>query len=175
MNYLQKFVFIVLLLTTISVTSQAVDTSKSKVLFSVSNFGLNTVKGRFTGMEGKVDINRNSLNSSMIEVCLKTNTIDTENSKRDDHLKNEDFFEVSTYPNICFNSEKIEKTTNGYIAKGALEMHGVSKTVSIPFTYTNNQFEGSFTIKRKDYNIGLESNNFSVGKEVKIEILCYIE
>jgi len=54
---------------------------------------------------------------------------------------------------IKFTSSSITKTASGYEAKGILDMHGVQKEVSIPFTFENNVFAGSFEVNRIDYNI----------------------
>lgn len=154
--------------------SQSIDTDQSIITFSVSNMKLNTVKGTFTGMMGDVIFNPNDLPSSKFDVCIDAKSIDTGNAKRDKHLRNEDFFEVETYPQICFKSSTITKTSDGYKVKGMLTMHGVSKTVEIPFTYNSKQLIGDIKLNRLDYKVG-GSGGFMVGKEITIQIKCVLK
>lgn len=165
-------VFILIL--SLNVQGQSVKTTDSKVEFSVSSMGFKTVKGTFSGMKGDVAINTNDLSVSNIEVCIDANTVNTDSEKRDAHLKNEDFFDVEKYPTICFKSTDITKTSVGYKTKGILTMHGVSKTVEIPFTYQNNKISGSISLKRKDYGIGEDYGGFMVGKSIDIKIICVV-
>ena len=131
---LRKISFCVLVLvSSFGLSGQTINTDDSKVTFSVSNMAFNTVTGSFKGMEGTIHFLADDLTTSEIDVCIDASTVDTENEKRDEHLKNEDFFEVAKYPKICFKSSEIVKTTTGYKTTGILTMHGVSETVTIPF------------------------------------------
>ena len=78
-----------------------------------------TVNGSFTGMKGEI---------------------------RDDHLRNADFFHVEEYPVISFESSAVVLTSNGYLTRGILSMHGISKEVEIPFTYEAGLFSGSLDV-----------------------------
>lgn len=80
--------------------AQKIDTQRSKTKFSVSNLGFRTVEGTISGIQGNVIFNPTDLSSSIIDVTLDVSTINTDNEKRDEHLKKEDFFEVKTYPTI---------------------------------------------------------------------------
>lgn len=154
---------------------QTLDSDKSIVTFNVSNMALNTVEGSIKGMKGTLNFNPNNTDVSIFDVCIDASTIDTDNTKRDDHLKNEDFFEVDKYPSICFKSSQIIKTVSGFTTKGILTMHGVSKTIEIPFTYKDNELVGAFKIKRYDYKIGEGTGKFMVGNEISITILAVIQ
>jgi len=165
---------ILILVTSLGLNGQTINSEDSKVTFSVSNMAFNTVKGTFNGMEGEIYFSPNDLLASKFEVCIDASSINTGNQKRDKHLKNEDFFEVEKYPNICFKSTEVEKTTSGNKTKGILTMHGVSKKVEIPFTFKNNQFIGNFEVNRKDYKIGEGTGSFMVGKEIEIQIVCFV-
>lgn len=155
--------------------SQSLVSENSVVSFSISNMGFNTVKGTFKGMTGDITFNPNNTNASNFDVCIDASTVNTGNSKRDDHLKKEDFFEVATYPTICFKASEILKTSSGYQTTGILSMHGISKTVEIPFTYSNNQLVGEFEVNRLDYNVGVGTGGFMVGKEISIKILATLK
>lgn len=65
-------------------------------------------------------------------VDLKTASIDTDNAKRDDHLRSADFFEADTHPTISFKSTSFEKTGDKtFKLNGDLTMHGVTKPVTL--------------------------------------------
>ena len=155
--------------------AQTIDSNNSVVNFGISNMKWKTVEGTFSGMKGTIDFDENNLQNSSFNVCIDAATVNTKNEKRDAHLKNEDFFDVEKYPEICFTSSSIEKSSEGYLTKGTLTMHGVSKPVEINFTYTDNTFVGELTINRFDYKVGEGTNTFMVGEEATLEIICKLK
>ena len=100
---------------------------------------------------------------SKVSVTIKVASIDTKNEKRDGHLKSDEFFDAAKYPDIKFESTKIEKTKNGFVAHGDLTMRGVTKKVELPFEIagiiqdpwgnTRMGLEASLEVNRKDWNI----------------------
>ena len=165
---------LLLLSAQIAVGQQAINTRASKVTFDVSNMSVTSVDGTFSGMQGTIRFNPSDLSNATLDVCIQASSVDTENSQRDEHLQNEDFFEVDKYPTICFQSSAITRTSSGYLARGTLTMHGVTKTVSIPFTFANKTFTGELTIDRYDYDVG-PSSSWTVGREIEMEIVCVLQ
>ncbi|KAB1154200.1 YceI family protein [Tenacibaculum aiptasiae] len=163
-----------LLIVSIPINSQTIDTKNSNVSFSVRNMKIRTVKGTFTGMKGEVIFNQKDLSKSKFNICIDANTINTNNIKRDKHLKNEDFFDVEKFPKICFISKSIQKKKTTYLVNGNLTMHGITKNITIPLQFKNNQFIGSFKVNRTDYKIG-GKGGFMVGKEIEISINCKLQ
>lgn len=151
--------------------AQTIDTKDSNVSFTIQNMKIRTVEGTFTGMQGNIRFDKSDLSNSSFEVCIDTKTVNTENKKRDEHLKKEDFFYVEKYPTICFSSKSIKKSESKYLLNGNLTMLGVTRAVSIPISLGNNMISGVFTINRNDYNLGPDGG-FMVGKEVQITINC---
>lgn len=166
---------LVLSVFTLSAMAQNVNTAESNVSFELSNMKWKTVEGTFTGMTGTVTIDPENLDSSSIDVCIDAATVNTGNEKRDDHLRNEDFFEVETYASICFTSTNIVKTETGYTAKGNLTMHGVTLAVEIPLSVDGKTVTGSLTVNRYDYKVGEGYGTFMIGDEVAITITCVLE
>lgn len=162
---------IVLSMATHTTYSQNINSKASEVVFSISNMKFKTVEGTFSGMMGKINFDANNLETSSMNVCISSASVNTGNKKRDKHLRNEDYFETDKYPEICFTSNKIVKSSNGFIAVGELHLHGVNKPVEIPFLYEEKTFTGSFTIKRKDFEVG-GKGTFMVGDEVTLNIVC---
>lgn len=153
--------------------AQNINTTQSEVLFKIKNMKIRTVEGVFTGMTGFVDSSKDNINK--IEACIPANTVNTESKKRDEHLKNEDFFYVEKFPEICFTSSNVKHTNEGYLAYGELTLHGVSKHVEIPITKEGNKLKGSINLNRLDYKLGESTGTFMVGDEVEITIICVLE
>ena len=150
--------------------AQKIIDSESIVNFSLENRG-NEVTGTLGGLKGDVIFDQENLDKSSFNVTMDANTINTSNGKRDEHLKNEDFFETETYATISFVSSKIEKRAEKYIAIGSLSMHGISKDVEILFTTIEEKgrqrLHGNFVLDHADYGIGKNRN-------VSITITCVV-
>ncbi|ADY53238.1 YceI family protein [Pseudopedobacter saltans DSM 12145] len=172
---MKKVIITSLLTVFISVISfaRSINTEKSVVNFKISNMKVNVVRGTFSRMTGEVDFNPNKISTSSFDVCIDATTVNTDNKKRDKHLRSEDYFDVKKYPTICFKSTTVVKTDKGYIVSGALTMHGVTQNVQIPFTLSQNTFKGSLIVKRLDYKIG-NSGTFLMGNEAEIIIVAVL-
>ena len=155
--------------------AQTIDATKSYVAFSISKLDVNTVEGQFTGMTGKVKFNESNPLKSSFDVCVDASTVKTDSEKRDKHLKTEDFFHVTKFPNICFKSKKVVKTDAGYSVEGSLTMIGVTKNVSIPFSYANKTLTGNFIVKRGDFNLAPSKGALQIGEEVTLKIVCTLQ
>ncbi len=175
---MHKILLIVSIFFSISISSAQKFTpidAESKVSFVIKNFGLK-VDGQLKGIKGAISFDPNALNNSAFNVSLNANTINTDNSARDKHLRKEDYFHVEKFPTISFASTKISKTgTAGkYIVAGNLTMKGNTKPIEFEFTAnpSNNgyTFKGSFTINRRDFNVGGKSLPLSDMLTVNLEI-----
>jgi polyisoprenoid-binding protein YceI len=131
----------------------------SKLSFSIET-RFNTVKGKFTGITGKLlDYKKGK---AIIEVDIST--IDTGNSKRDDHLKDADFFDIAKFPKAIFEflSISVSDDPSVLIAKGKLTIKGISKEYEFPVTRKEDadsaELEGGIPVNRKDF--GLEYDSF---------------
>ena len=158
--------------------AQTLDETKSVVNFSVSNLGINTVNGTFTGMKGVVKFDPANPAQSRFETSVSAATIHTGNEERDAHLKNEDFFEVEKYPIIRFQSQNIKKSGTGYEVSGTLTIKDVSQQVAIPFSVKKSGSEttltGNLKVNRKEYGLGSSYGSFMIGSEIKVQIVCVV-
>jgi len=114
-----------------------IDQSHTYVDFSIRHI-LSNSKGNMNHINGSI-IFAEDLQNSSINITIDANSISTQNENRDSHLKGEDFFDVANFPEITFTSDRIEKTENGYVAKGVLILKGISKDVDLNFNYYGNQ------------------------------------
>ncbi len=150
----------------------------SHVEFSVKNFGIHTVEGRFKNFAGVIAYDSSDVTRSRVTVTMPVVSVDTGIEKRDKHLQKEEFFDASHFPEITFQSLRIEKNGEGYILVGPLTMKGQTKEVQLPFTFSLSKStegaqtlraEARGTIKRRDFGIDYGSN-FSVSNEVQMVI-----
>lgn len=155
-----------------------IDKPHSDIAFTVIHMGLTRVHGKFDDFDGTVKVDAKKPESSSVAFTIKTDSINTSNDKRDAHLKTPDFFDTAKYPEITFKSTKIAKKGKGFVATGTFTLHGVSKTITLPFTVigpvkgleggTHIGVETSTTIKRSDY--GMNKYPGVVGDAVAITI-----
>lgn len=175
---MKQLTLLIALLTAFAFCSQAlaqtIISEESSVTFSISNYKFNTVDGVFEGVSGTVIFDKDNLSNSSIKACVSSIAISTGNGTRDKHLRTDDFLASETFPDICFTSSSIKKSDTNYIAIGELNLHGITKTVEIPFSQVENTFTGSFVIKRTDFGVG-GSGTFMVGDEISIKIVCKIK
>lgn len=148
----------------------AIDTSQSKVSFTIKKLGLITIKGTIFDLQGTIIFKENDLESSNFKVSISPVTIDTGNAKRDEHLKSNDFFYVKEFPQISFQSTSIQKENDHFLADGELTLLNKTKNVRIPFTVKDGTLIGNFNINRLDYQLGKKFPTIIVGKSVQINI-----
>ncbi len=123
--------------------------------------------GVFTGLKGNISFDENDLSTAKFDVTVDASTINMGNGMENTKAKGEQYFDVAKYPTIAFTSTKVVKTATGYEATGTLTMHGTQKPLTIPFTFTNNTFKGSFSVNRIEYGVGVAGHAESV---LKIEL-----
>lgn len=128
-------------------------------------------EGVFTSLKGDILFDEKNLEASKFSVIVDAASINTGNGLKNKHAKSEKWFDVEKYPSIKFTSSKISKTANGYEATGILDMHGVQKELTMPFTFQNNTFKSTFNISRVDYKIGsTEGMSANAATILKVDI-----
>jgi polyisoprenoid-binding protein YceI len=136
-------------------------------------FSSNDPSGVFRGLKGNVSFDENNLAASKFDVSVDVSSINTGNGMKNTHAKSEKWFDSDKFPLISFTSSEISKTADGYLAKGSLEIHGVKKDFSMPFTFKKTDaggiFNSSFDINRLDYNINTAEPAHGAST-VKVEI-----
>ena len=114
--------------------------------------------GTLSGFEAIIKFDLEDLANSSIIGSVDANTINTDNEKRDEHLKSADFFETETYPKMSFSSTSFEMGESlvevNVIMKGTMTIKDVELDQSIVFSYQDKVFKGMTTINAGDYKIG---------------------
>jgi polyisoprenoid-binding protein YceI len=157
-----------------------VDKSHSKVGFAVTHMVVSETEGQFKDFDVTVNSTSDDFNGAAVEFSARTASVDTENEKRDNHLKSDDFFNSEKYPELKFKG-KLEKAGGKYQLKGDLTIRDVTKPVTLDVAYGGNvkAFGGeragfivNGTVKRFDYGLKwdkkIEDGSFIVGDDVKI-------
>lgn len=170
-------------LTQTDVQTYTIDPAHSRLGFVVRHLGFSKVRGSFEQFEGTIHLNPGDLSTLEAEATAKTETITTNDEKRDAHLRSADFFESETYPTITFKSTGVKGVSGStFTLVGDLTIHGVTKRVELegeylgegkdPWGGTRVAFEAQTTINRKDYglnwNVALEAGGFLVSEDVQI-------
>jgi polyisoprenoid-binding protein YceI len=160
------------------------DASHSSATFSVRHMLVTNVPGRFKEMAVTVDYDEADITKSSVKAVIKTASIDTDHQRRDDDLRSANFFDAANHPEITFESKRIEKRGDKFVAIGPLTMRGVSKEIELPFEILGKIKDqrgrarmgvaAAITIDRFDWGISwnrlLEGGGAVVGREVKIEL-----
>ena len=105
--------------------SWQLDAQRSSVEFRArSIWGLAAVKGHFADYQGHLDLSA----APAIELTIDAASLDTGNSKRDEHLRSADFFDVENHPRVRFVSESVQ------LHGDTLKVHGrlTARDRSIP-------------------------------------------
>ena len=139
-----------------------IDNDHTSLVFAVSHSGLSYTYGRFNKCVGDITVAERSEDQSF-NFTIATNSIDTNNLLRDDHLKGRDFFNAEVFPKIEFQSVEMTSEEDVYTAKGVLKMRGVEKDFSMKLTKigigagprgdSRIGFFSKFTIQRSDFGI----------------------
>ena len=162
----------------------SIDKAHSEVGFQVRHF-VSKVRGSFGDFTGTIQVDAAKPEASRVEFTVKVSSIDTNEPKRDAHLRSADFFDAEKHPEIRFVGKKIAPAGEGkYDVTGDLTMRGVTKEVTLPVAFTGllktpfgderAGFETSLTLNRKEFGISwnkaLDQGGFMLSDDVTISI-----
>jgi polyisoprenoid-binding protein YceI len=160
------------------------DLDHSIVGFDVAHMVVSRTNGRFTDFQGSVVMDPDTKEIKSIDAVIQTVSVNTNNKKRDDHLRSADFFDVAKYPTMTYKMKSYTKTGDQYTAIGDLTLRGVTKEITLsgtfngavadPFGNTRVGFTGEGTINRKDFGMQwtktMDKGGLVVGDTVKIKL-----
>ena len=141
-----------------------IDPTHSFVEFKIQHLGMSWLHGRFNDIKGTFSYDSAKQNDSKIQLEIDPASVDTNHAERDKHLRNEDFLDVSQFPTASFSSTSFIENAQGGTLSGMLNMHGVSKGISIdvvkvgegkdPWGGYRAGFSGSIELLRSDSELG---------------------
>ena len=190
MKKIQMLVSALVLMTSLSFgqIDWKVDNAHSSVNFSVTHLVISTVSGSFKNFDAVVKSSDDTFKDAVIEFTADVKSINTDNEKRDAHLKSDDFFNADKFPQIKFKGKSFKKVSgNKYKLTGDFTMRDVTKTITLdvvlngvvkdPWGNTKAGFKITGSVNRFDYNLKwnslMEAGGAVVGKNV--DITCNIE
>jgi polyisoprenoid-binding protein YceI len=169
-----------------AITTWNIDPVHSTAQFKVKHMMISNVKGEFTAVTGKLELNGEDITRSRVEASIDASTINTREVQRDVHLKSADFFDVEKFPVLTFQSTRVSKEGRVELAvEGDLSIHGVTHKVVFdveglsapmkdPWGGTRIGLSATTRINRKDFgltwNAALETGGIVVGEEVTITL-----
>ncbi|MCF8037309.1 MAG: YceI family protein [Desulfobacteraceae bacterium] len=143
-----------------------IDKAHTNIYFDVKHT-FATVRGQFGNFTGTLRFNPEDKEASGLDMRVHAASINTNITKRDNHLRSDDFFAVEKYPYITFNSTGVRHVKDdSYVITGILSLKDVTKRIEVPVTFFGIQgnpmeegqkvagFEAEFTIDRMEYNVG---------------------
>ena len=141
-----------------------IDAAHSGVTFKISHLGISHVFGRFDDFSGGFTLNSGDSAKSSFTLNIKSQSVDTNNTARDTHLRSPDFFNVKQFPAISFSSTAVKPIEGGYEVTGDLKLHGETKpvtfslkggqTAEFPRGTQRTGYSTELVLKRSEFGVG---------------------
>jgi polyisoprenoid-binding protein YceI len=163
-------------------TVWAIDPMHSEVQFKVKHLVISTVTGQFTSFTGRIESETEDFDGATASFEADIDSISTNNSDRDGHLKSPDFFDAANHPKLTFHGNLHKRSSDEYELKGTITIRGNAHPISLkaeyggtvvdPYGNTKAGFELSGKINRKDFGLTwsatTEAGGIVVSDEVKL-------
>ncbi len=151
-----------------------IDKAHSEINF-VADSRLLSAHGFFSKWDADVQVDAENMEASTVSLTIDATSIDTRVTRRDEHLRSPDFFDVAKFPAILFKSTAVKKTADGKLdITGDLTVRGVTKRIVVPATMVfyekgAGRFRGQFTINRKDFGVAYNSTVNPIEDAVQVQ------
>lgn len=145
--------------------------------YTVRFTGGGEVGGIFKTLKGTIAFDEQNPAASNIDLSIDVASINTGNGLMNTHAKGADWFDAAKYPVIHFKSKKITKAGAGFQVTGDMEIHGVKKELTLPFTFQNTgttaTFSAQFVVNRSDFHIGKPGGD--VDENIKLDVMVPVK
>lgn len=151
-------------------------TFKSSVNWKISDgysikFSGTDAEGIFKDLKGDVQFDNANPENSSFSFSVAVNSINTGKGMKNKHAVSDKWFDAEKYPNITFKSSSVSKAGDAFKVTGIMNIHGVSKEMTIPFAFNNNSFSSQFSVNRMDFGVGtMEGMSKKVSNEIKLDV-----
>jgi polyisoprenoid-binding protein YceI len=166
--------------TAVAADEYAYDNVHSSIGFKARHLDISWIHGRFNEAEGKFVLDREHPEKSTFELTIKAASVDTANEKRDEHLRQPDYFDTKQFPNITFKSTRVKPIDGGFEVTGDFTMHGKTNKVTLKLIGGKEHkfkdskrvaFSTELSLKRSDYGFDPAAIGL-IGDEALILIDC---
>ena len=180
------FIFVAFIAQEVSSKELEIVKEHSKINFDIDYMLMTKVQGQFKDYHGTLNINEDKNEIYNIKVIAVVNSIDTNDGKRDFHLKGMEFFQAANFPEILFESKGPFKMipSKKFSVSGNLTMRGIKNNISWdviykgkikdPWQKENYFFELTGSVDRKSYNMiwnkKMDNGGLLIGDNVNISI-----
>lgn len=162
-----------------------VDSAHSEIVFTVRHLGITKVSGKFGKFEGSFTYDPAKVEASTAEATIDVLSIDTDNQKRDAHLRSCEFFCAERFAQMTFKTKSVTpKGASAFQIVGDLTLHGVTKEITLDATFNGEAagpdgkpragFSATGTLNRKEFGLTwnklTEAGGVMVGDEVTIRL-----
>ncbi|AKK02859.1 YceI family protein [Corynebacterium epidermidicanis] len=164
--------------------SYVLDPAHTNIGFWVRHAMVTKVRGEFTEFDSALDVNLDDQSQTKVTATIRIDSLNTNNSDRDAHVKSGDFFDVAQFPEMSFTSTAVNIEGNEGTVTGDLTIKGVTKPVTLaveltgvaedPYGQVRLGFEATTKINRKDFGIDfnapLSTGGVLLSEDINIEI-----
>lgn len=169
-------------LATANAARYSLDADHTSITFKIRHL-VSKVNGNFRKFSGWFEYDEKNNKAWKTEVTIDALSIDTAHTKRDDHLRTADFFDVKKFPTLSFKSTKVNaRSKKSFKLAGDLSIHGVTKPVVFdvlvggtgtdPWGNEKAGFTATTKINRKDFGLSwnkvLDAGGVLIGDEVEV-------
>lgn len=173
-SLLLKHLLTILLLSTVWLAGKAqswqILSDQTEIRFSGTG-----AEGTFSGLTGTIIFDPEDPKGGNFDVQLSAGTIDTGNKTKDKHARGKNWFDIEKYPSATFTSSDMRQMDDQWEVDGVIEIHGIQKAITIPFTFQEKAdrgiFKGDFSLDRNDFEIYGPFFGFVVGDEFRVELV----
>lgn len=170
---------------TTTITKWAIDKAHSEIIFKAKHLVISTVTGQFTKFDGAIETEGEGLVGANAWFKADIDSISTNSTDRDNHLKSKDFFDAENYPTVEFQSRFFDYVADGeYSMVGDLTIRGITRVVNFEVFYggmmmdpqgnVKSGYEIKGSINRHDFglrwNAITEAGGLVVGEDIKIDL-----
>ena len=158
--------------------SYSVDPAHSSVVFKTNHLGVSEFFGRFNSISGEVTFNADHLADSSVLIEIPVASLDTNDAKRDGHLRSADFFSAKEFPSLIFESKAVSGAGDDLKVEGLLTLRDTTREIGVAFTKIGEAdamgahrlgFSARFRIDMRDFGFQfVQQQPGAVGPEVEI-------
>jgi polyisoprenoid-binding protein YceI len=141
-----------------------------------------TITGHFTVISGIITLDERDLSTARAEITIDAASIDTQDARRDAHLRTADFFDVAAHPHLTFASRRVEAIDRGRgtcRVVGDLTVRGVTRPVTLDAHFSplvagasepHIRLALTAPLNRRDFGIVWNKAAISVADELTVTI-----